>query len=120
MKRSGSPHPPRTGPRDGEGGTSRSETDAQREPPAALRIAATAGAPPGATSVCQYVDENARAIAPDEELGEPALALSLLLIGQLEKLHSQPHPEPELLRSFVAPLFLSSPPSHNSSFTTRL
>ena len=119
MKRSGSPHPPRTGPRDGEGGTSRSETDAQREPPAALRIAATAGAPPGATSVCQYVDENARAITPDEELGESALALSLLLIGQLEKLHSQPHPEPELLRSFVAPLFLSSPPLSQLVFRTQ-
>lgn len=103
MKRSGSPHPARAGPHEDGGGSSSSVLDAPCEPPAALRIAATAGAPPGAASVCQYVDENARAIAPEEELGEPALALSLLLIGQLEKLCSQPRPEPDLVRSFVVP-----------------
>lgn len=101
MKRSGSPHPARPGHR--EDSSSSSVPEAQCEPPAALRIAATAGAPPGAASVYQYVDENARAIGPDEELGEPALALALLLIGQLEKLCSQPRPEPDLIRSFAVP-----------------
>ena len=119
MKRSGSPHPPRAGHHEDDNSTSStsSATDAVCEPPAALRIAATAGAPPGAASVYQYVDENARAIAPAEELGEPALALSLLLIGQLEKLCSLPRPESDLIRSFVVVSF-----SHFSGvvFTTLL
>ena len=119
MKRSGSPHPPRAGHHEDDNSSSStsSATDAVCEPPAALRIAATAGAPPGAASVYQYVDENARAIAPAEELGEPALALSLLLIGQLEKLCSLPRPESDLIRSFVVVSF-----SHFSGvvFTTLL
>ena len=71
------------------------------EPPAALVIAASAGAPPGSESVYQYVEDNARGVTPEEENGEPALALSLLLIGQIAKLHAEEHPNPDLVKSFV-------------------
>ena len=70
-------------------------------PPAALKIASHAGAPPGAESVYQYVENNAQSIAPAEEGDESSLALSLLLIGKINQLYTEEHPDADLVRSFV-------------------
>ena len=76
--------------------------EAPVEAPQALQIAAGVGAPSGTESVYQYVDESARAIQPGEEASESALALTLLLVGQLGKLHdSKVPPDNSSYKTFV-------------------